>query len=58
MRRALVNFRQTEANVAGIILNDLQSEWAAGGEFFQYRFYYGRDENVNMPWGQADDDKV
>ncbi len=54
MRRALVNFRQTEANVAGIILNDLQSEWAAGGEFFQYRFYYGKDEHVQMPWDRAD----
>lgn len=57
MRRALVNFRQTEANVAGIVLNDLQSEWAAGGEFFQYRFYYGKDDHVSMPWEQSDESK-
>ncbi|AKJ63485.1 GumC family protein [Kiritimatiella glycovorans] len=50
MRRAIVSFRQTDAHLAGLVLNDLQADWAAGGEFFQYRFYYGRDGQSRMPW--------
>jgi Mrp family chromosome partitioning ATPase len=54
MRRAVVSYNQTNAKIAGLILNDLQAEWAAGGEFFQYRFYYGREEHNRMPWEQKD----